>query len=145
MLLAVWMDFCLDLCTDAKVQLLLGEHFSKKGLQVFYYAPNTISWIFALVSLQLYVGEQERISSFKSSLSLLSALLNQALSDLIKEAKKAYQCSCLVFRYCLVILGEQNFCYPFLAMKQLVSCIMWVTDSHSFYCSPFQLFPQEAR
>ena len=88
--------------------------------------------------LQLYVGEQKRTSSWKSSLLLLSASPNQALSDLIKEAKKAYECKfCLILSNSLVILGEWSFHSPPSVMKQLVSHIMWVMD----LCSLYFIFP----
>ena len=63
---------------------------------MFYCTPSANLWIF--FGFQLYIGEKERISSFKSSLSLLSITYNQALSDLIKEAKKAYKCE-----YCFTL------------------------------------------
>ena len=98
--------------------------------------------IFTLVSFQLYVGGQERISSFKSSLALLLASPNKALYDLLREAKKAYECNfCFVLMYPLVILGERYFRYPFLVMKLLFSGIIWVTDLHSLFHSPFSALP----
>ena len=70
----------------------------------------------SLFFFQLYVGEQQRMSSFKASLSLLSASSNEALSDQRATAKESYKCK-FSFPTLVVILGEHNFHSPLLVMK----------------------------
>ena len=72
----------------------------------------------SLFFFQLYVGEQQRMSSFKASLFLLSASPNEALSDLKATAKESYKCKFGFFPLALVvILAECNFRSPLLVMK----------------------------
>ena len=90
----------------------------------------------SLFFFQLYVGEQQRISSFKASLSLLSASPNKVLSDLIATVKESYKCKFGSFPSAhLVILGERDFYSPLLVIKQHVShvlCVMNFTFSFLF-------------
>ena len=69
------------------------------------------------------------MSSFKASLSLLSASPNEALSDPIATVKESYKCKFGFFPLALVvILGEHNFHSPLLVMKRPVSHVMWVMN-----------------
>ena len=91
---------------------------------MMHHAPLCISWISVVVSiLQLFEHEKEKMLSFKSSLSPLSASPEEALTDLVAKAKQEYA-SKLSLLSLTHVLPQENEMYVIFFELQNDSIIM---------------------